>query len=201
MTCWPPCPSREREVFHMVAAGVSSKVKSPRSCASRARPWRRTISRFHRKLGCKRVARHRAVRRRPRTAAPGTARPPTPGHIGAVLSLHRLAAVAQSVQQDRRRILRHPRRRNWRIFWACRGSRIWEVTDPERSRLRAVAVWDGGPQTYPTGSPRVMTGKCWRTGPSCLPEAGYLGTPLVASTGNGTGRLALSDDRTAGRVS
>jgi two-component system response regulator NreC len=46
---------REREVFHMVAAGVSSKVIAQELCISR-KTVETHISRIHRKLGCKRVA-------------------------------------------------------------------------------------------------------------------------------------------------
>jgi two-component system response regulator NreC len=46
---------REREVFHMVAAGVSSKEIAGELCISR-KTVETHVSRIHRKLGCKRVA-------------------------------------------------------------------------------------------------------------------------------------------------
>jgi DNA-binding CsgD family transcriptional regulator len=46
---------REREVFHMVAAGVPSKEIAQELCISR-KTVETHISRIHRKLGCKRVA-------------------------------------------------------------------------------------------------------------------------------------------------
>jgi DNA-binding NarL/FixJ family response regulator len=46
---------REREVFHMVAAGIPSKVIAQELCVS-SKTVDTHISRIHRKLGCKRVA-------------------------------------------------------------------------------------------------------------------------------------------------
>jgi DNA-binding NarL/FixJ family response regulator len=46
---------REREVFHMVAAGVPSKEIAQELCISR-KTVETHISRIHRKLGCKRLA-------------------------------------------------------------------------------------------------------------------------------------------------
>ncbi len=108
--------------------------------------------------------------------------------------LQRLAAVAQSVQQAGEQFFDTLVAQLANLLDVPRVE-VWEVTDPERSRLRAVAIWDRGPQTYPDREPTGHDRQVLENRQVMLPEAGYLGTPLVSSTGRVLGCLALLDDR------
>jgi CheY-like chemotaxis protein len=110
------------------------------------------------------------------------------------LLLQRLAAVAQSVQQAGEQFFDTLVAQLASLLGVARVE-VWEVTDPERSRLRAVAIWDRGPQTYPDREPTGHDREVLENGQVVLPEAGYLGTRLVGSTGRVLGCLALLDQR------
>ena len=110
------------------------------------------------------------------------------------MSLQRLAGVAQSVQQSGERFFEALVEQLAELLGLPRAE-IWEVTGPDRTSLRPLAIWHRGSRIYPEQVWEGPVLEVLNDKQVVIEQAGFLGTPLVGSNGQVIGCLGLRDDR------